>query len=51
MLRHDPRIIEIKRKILNIHTKIRYANFIWQTYLPKWHPWEDYRKSYAAQKN
>lgn len=26
-----------------------YAHAHWGEYLPDWHPWEDYRKSYAAQ--
>lgn len=25
-----------------------YASAEWSEYLPDWHPWEDYRKSYAA---
>tara|TARA_B100001123_G_C15336910_1_gene1033218 strand:+ start:1917 stop:2867 length:951 start_codon:yes stop_codon:yes gene_type:complete len=48
MFRFDPRIRLIKKIITN--KKIRYANFIWQTYLPNWHPWEDYKSSYASKK-
>jgi predicted dehydrogenase len=31
--------------------KIVYARTQWGEYLPDWHPWEDYRQSYAANKN
>ena len=48
MLRHDPKIILIKKKLKKL--KLRYSNFVWQSYLPDWHPWEDYRNSYASQK-
>ncbi len=48
MLRFDPRINLIKDKIKK--KNIRYANFIWQTYMPSWHPYENYRNSYASQK-
>lgn len=27
------------------------ANVLWGEYLPAWHPWEDYRKSYSARKD
>ncbi len=27
---------------------VRYARAHWGEYLPAWHPWEDYRQSYAA---
>jgi len=50
MLRHDPGIINIRRIIKNNPFKIRYAKFNWQTYMPSWHPWENYKKSYASQK-
>jgi predicted dehydrogenase len=38
-------IIESKEfgNLLSIHSK-------WAEYLPDWHPWEDYRESYAARK-
>jgi len=52
MFRFDPRINDIKKKISKYKNKeIRYANFVWQTYLPYWHPWEDYRISYASKKS
>ena len=50
MLRFDPRIELIKSKIKNQLSGIRYANFIFQTYMPDWHPWEKYTKSYASNK-
>ena len=50
MLRFDPRIELIKSKIKNRFNSIRYANFIFQTYMPDWHPWEKYTRSYASNK-
>jgi predicted dehydrogenase len=29
--------------------RVLYANVWFESYLPDWHPWEDYRSSYAAQ--
>ena len=46
MFRFDPRILLIKNIIKK--SKIRYANFIWQTFMPNWHPWENYKNSYAS---
>ncbi|MDC0426652.1 Gfo/Idh/MocA family oxidoreductase [Pelagibacteraceae bacterium] len=48
--RHDPRIKIIKNIISKNYKKIRYANFKLQTYMPRWHPWENFRTSYASQK-
>lgn len=48
MLRKDPRINLIKEKIKK--EKIRYSNFVWQTFMPKWHNKENFKKSYASQK-
>ena len=31
--------------------KLLYARAHWGEYLPDWHPWEDYRTSYAARKD
>jgi predicted dehydrogenase len=31
--------------------KVLSANAHWGEYLPNWHPWEDYRQSYAARKD
>ena len=47
-MRFDPRINFIK---INLDNKnLIKANFIWKTFLPSWHKYEDYRKSYAARK-
>jgi predicted dehydrogenase len=47
-MRFDPRINFIKK---NLDKKnLIKANFIWKTFLPSWHKYEDYRKSYAARK-
>jgi len=51
MLRYDPRILLIKNEIRNKMSKIRYANFFWQTYMPEWHPRENYKISYASKKS
>ena len=50
VLRHDPRVVYIKNKIRKDLKKVKYANFFLQTYMPKWHPKENYKISYAAQK-
>ena len=50
MLRHDPRIIFLKNKIKNKLNKVKYANFFLQTFMPEWHSWENYHKSYASNK-
>ena len=31
--------------------KVVFARTQWGEYLPDWHPWEDYRESYAAKKS
>lgn len=51
MLRYHP----LLRKVKQIVENKTYGNLIsfsskWAEYLPDWHPWEDYRKSYAARK-
>ena len=52
MMRFHPLIIEINRIIKSN----KFGNVIsiqskWAEYLPDWHPWEDYRETYAAKKN
>jgi predicted dehydrogenase len=52
MLRHHPLLKKIKEFITNK----KYGNLIsfttkWGEYLPNWHPWEDYSKSYAARED
>lgn len=49
-LRFDPRI-KLMRKIINKKNKnLRYASFQLKTFFPNWHPWENYKISYASQK-
>ena len=50
MLRHDPRIKFIKKTIAIKKEKPNIINFIWRTYLPYWHPYENYRFGYAFSK-
>tara|TARA_B000000475_G_scaffold182002_1_gene146551 strand:+ start:62 stop:913 length:852 start_codon:yes stop_codon:yes gene_type:complete len=45
MMRFDPRIIKIK-KILK-KQKIIFSEFTWNTFLPNWHKYEDFREGYA----
>jgi len=47
MMCFDKRIIEIKKNCKNLKN-IFFSNFVWHTYLPSWHKYENYRKSYAA---
>lgn len=51
MMRYHPLLQELKEYI----RQKKYSNIIgiqtyWGEYLPHWHPWEDYRESYAANK-
>ncbi len=50
MLRFHPLMQKIKEAVENQHYG-RLLSFTthWGEYLPDWHPWEDYRTSYAAQ--
>ena len=51
MIRFHPLIKKIKALIENKKkAKIFYATSIWGEYLPGWHPNENYKKSYAANK-
>ena len=45
MMKYDPRIIKIK-KILK-KQEIIFSEFTWHTFAPKWHPYENFKKSYA----
>ncbi len=49
MMRFHPFIEKIK-KLIKKENKIFYASTIWGEYLPNWHPNENYKKSYAANK-
>ena len=50
--RHIPYTIRFK-EILEEgkYGKILHANIRWGSYLPDWHPWEDYRSFYMAKKD
>lgn len=52
MMRYHPAIIQIKKWIDDgiIGTPLS-ARVMWGEYLPKWHPWEDYKKGYSARKD
>jgi predicted dehydrogenase len=52
MMRQHP-ILKITKQIVE---EKKYGNLLsmqsrWAEYLPDWHPWEDYRHSYAARKD
>lgn len=51
MMRFHPLLQKVKQAIED-HTwgKLIYFRTYWGEYLPNWHPWEDYRTSYAARK-
>jgi len=49
--RFHPQLIKIRNYLKEVKIgRILYANFQSGQYLPDWHPKEDYRKSYAAQR-
>lgn len=50
MLRHDPRIILLKKIVTKNINEVKYAKFNLQTNMPTWHPNEDFRKNYANNK-
>jgi len=51
MMRYHPAIKKIK-ELLSKNTigEPIFARVDWGEYLPAWHPWEDYKKSYSASK-
>jgi predicted dehydrogenase len=51
MMRYHPQVETIK-KWIHDHTWGKLVTFSthWGEHLPDWHPWEDYRESYAARK-
>jgi predicted dehydrogenase len=52
MYRYHPLIKKIKSIIDNVSLgELIHIRSTWGEYLPDWHPWEDYRTSYAAKKN
>jgi predicted dehydrogenase len=51
--RYHPHIRILKKILASEDDKFGYpiyASAEWSEYLPDWHPWEDYRKSYSARK-
>ena len=51
MLRFHPLMQKLKELVSNnTHGNLLNFQTYWGEYLPHWHPWEDYRKSYAARK-
>jgi predicted dehydrogenase len=52
MLRFHPLLKKVKNYIANkTFGKVLHIQTYWGEYLPDWHPWEDYKTSYAALKN
>ena len=50
--RFNPVVVEAKDVIIKMkYGRVISAEFKWCTYLPDHHPYEDYRKGYAARKN
>jgi len=51
MMRFHPFVVKLKEIIaLKIYGELISLQSKWGEYLPDWHPWEDYRTSYAARK-
>lgn len=51
MMRFHPLLNKVKEGLRqNKWGKLIYIRSYWGEYLPNWHPWEDYRTSYAALK-
>ena len=51
MMRFHPLIVEAKRLVDNGRIgKLIHIRSQWGEYLPDWHPWEDYRETYAAKR-
>lgn len=52
MMRYHPAIVQIKKWIDDgIIGSPLSARVMWGEYLPKWHPWENYKKGYSARKD
>ena len=52
MLRYHPLLQQVKAFIeAGTYGNVLNVQTYWGEYLPDWHSWEDYRKSYAAQKD
>lgn len=51
MMRHHPLLKKVREMITSkTHGKLLHLQSYWGEYLPDWHPWEDYRTSYAAKR-
>lgn len=51
MMRYYPWLVRVKELIQSkLFGQIIHMTSYWGEYLPDWHPWEDYRQSYAAEK-
>ena len=50
-LRYYINILNLKKFISKKRVKVKFANFSWHTYMPSWHEGENYKKSYALNKN
>ncbi len=49
MMRFHPALIRIKELLKKERLgKVCHVRSFWGEYLPDWHPWEDYRETYAA---
>lgn len=52
MMRYHPAILKMKGLLgAGIIGIPLFARVEWGEYLPAWHPWEDYRKTYSARKD
>ncbi len=52
MMRYDTRIKAMKQALVHGQIgKVTSAIIEWGSYLPNWHPWEDYKDGYAARKS
>ncbi|MCH6257911.1 Gfo/Idh/MocA family oxidoreductase [Puniceicoccaceae bacterium K14] len=54
MLRYHPLLLKLKNWVSAGSQgpigKVHYCRICWGEYLPDWHPWEDYKESYASRK-
>ena len=52
MMRYHPLLLRVKTMVDEAaYGGLVHASSHWGEYLPNWHPWEDYRESYAARKD
>ena len=51
MMRYHPLLLKVRRAVQdNTYGQLISFHSHWGEYLPDWHPWEDYRNSYAARR-